>query len=264
MMIESLKKGTIMLTNQIIETNMKLMEEPEEDKNGNKQPKKDNTTQSKEDDTTPSKEGDKAKSKEDYKTLLKEYDIKQLMEYTIRFAEITSQYAKYDEVVTAESRTRTPLDKRTAIFEAAKWHVELKDCYLAKIRMDYLWERQVHFFFRLTEVYNLYSAITSSCYDMSYIIPANEDSRMIKKNLLSKTLFVAFEIWKHQYYEDSKYEYDNESDMSTLQEALALYKADGNEQFIPELDSLLGWILQNAKDSSTKNGRQAKRTTKKA
>ena len=193
-----------------------------------------------------------------------EDDMTQLIEYTAHFAEITSQYAKRDAIVIANCPTSSDSKGRKALFEAAESHLELKSCYYAKIRMDHLWINRVQPFFRLTQVANLYSAISNSCYDMNYIIPANEDSRMIKKNLLSKIMCVSFEIWKHQFFEDSDYKHDKKSDVNTLQEALALYKADGNKQFVPELDSLLGWIEQNSKGSSTKNGRQTRRTEKRA
>ena len=161
----------------------------------------------------------------------------------VELAEVLSEYASKDN-----SRD---LQQATLV------HPEIKDCYNGVVEMDTLRDTGNHPFFQSKEARDLYCAIKHSQVAMDYEIPKDEETRRIKKELLCKSMSVPFYIWQVHRTEPD-YEYDNIAEFSGMKDMLALYKAEGNTQFVPEIEALFNVVEKNYKYSDRKTNKATK------
>lgn len=156
----------------------------------------------------------------------------EIMDCNVELAEILSQYAQQDGAQDLQA--------------SAKLHPEIEGCWLSVMNMELYRDTEHHPFFCLPAVNALYTAVKGSCLEMSYILPKNPVIRKAKRELLCKSMSVPFYIWQEQC-KNSEYQYDNFGEFSAMGEALALYKAEGNTQFVPEMEALFQFIDRNYK-----------------
>ena len=87
---------------------------------------------------------------------------------------------------------------------------------------------------------------------MSYDVPKDIAMKKIKKELLCKSMSVPFYIWQ-VHRNEPDYQYDNATEFDAMKDMLATYKAYGNTQFVPQIESLFGIIERNYKYSTSEN-----------
>lgn len=162
----------------------------------------------------------------------------------VELAEVLSEYASKEN-----SRD---------IQQVSLLHPEIEDCYIGVVEMDTLRDTATHPFFRSKEASDLYCAIKRSQLAMNYEIPKDEETRRIKKELLCKSMSVPFYIWQVHRAEPD-YQYDNIAEFSGMKDMLELYKAEGNTQFVPEIEALFNAIEKNYKYSDGKENKTTKK-----
>ena len=170
-----------------------------------------------------------------------ETDIYEIMYCKVGLAEILSQYAEQDG--------------KQGLQASVKLHPEIGRCWFSVMSMDSYMDIENHPFFCLPEVNALYTAVKHSCFVMNYILPKDLAIRRVKRELLCKSMSVPFYIWQKQR-ENSEYQYDDSAEFCGMREALALYKAEGNEQFVPEMEALFKIVYENYKYRTTTESRK--------
>lgn len=161
----------------------------------------------------------------------------EIMDCNVGLAAILSQYAQQDG--------------KQDLQASVKLHPEIVECWFSVMSMDTYRDTEHHPFFRLPEVNALYTAVKRSCLAMDYVLPQDLTMRIVKRELLCKCMSVPFYIWQVQG-ENPRYQYDNAKEFGDMREMLALYKVEGNEQFVPEMEALFNLVNQNYKYRETK------------
>lgn len=161
----------------------------------------------------------------------------EIMDCNVSLAELFSEYAE--------------VDYSRVLQNAAAKHPEIEPCYFGVVEMDSLRDTEHHPFFQSKEANDLYCAVKRSQLSMDYDVPANSETRRIKKELLCKSMSVPFYIWQTQR-KDPEYQYDDVTEFSGMKAMLDIYKSEGNTQFVPEIEALFGVIEKNYKYSETK------------
>lgn len=154
----------------------------------------------------------------------------EIMDCNISLAELLSEYAQ--------------IDNSRVLQNAAMKHPEIEPCYFGVVEMDELRDTAHHSFFQSQEANDLYCAIKQSQLSMNYDIPEELETRKIKKELLCKSMSVAFYIWQ-VHRNEPDYQYDNTTEFNEMKLMLDIYKQEGNTQFVPEIEAMFHVIENN-------------------
>ena len=165
-------------------------------------------------------------------------NVYEIMDCNVSLAEMLSEYAKVDGAQDLQSTS-------------AK-HKEIEPCYFELVEIDTLRDTENHPFFQIPEVNALYCEVKKSLIFMSYDVPKDIAMKKIKKELLCKSMSVPFYIWQ-VHRNEPDYQYDNATEFDAMKDMLATYKAYGNTQFVPQIESLFGIIERNYKYSTSEN-----------
>ena len=156
----------------------------------------------------------------------------EIMDCNVSLAELLSEYAQ--------------IDNSRVLQNAAMKHPEIEPCYFGVVEMDELRDTAHHSFFQSQEANDLYCAIKQSQLSMNYDIPEELETRKIKKELLCKSMSVAFYIWQ-VHRNEPDYQYDNTTEFNEMKLMLDIYKQEGNTQFVPEIEAMFHVIENNYK-----------------
>ena len=146
----------------------------------------------------------------------------EIMDCNVRFAEILSQlrmyYVKEGDI---------PEDYDLGEFMASvsfmnELHPEIEEAYKAIGNMDDLRKTIEHPFFTSDAANAMYYAIKCSQDNADYIVPEDESLKIIKRELLCKSMSVPFYIWQTQRMEPN-YQYDNIVEFEGMKTAYSLY-----------------------------------------
>ena len=154
----------------------------------------------------------------------------EIMDCNVSLAELFSEYAE--------------VDYSRVLQNAAMKHPEIEPCYFGVVEMDELRDTAHHSFFQSQEANDLYCAIKQSQLSMNYDIPEDLETRKIKKELLCKSMSVAFYIWQ-VHRNEPDYQYDNTTEFNEMKLMLDIYKQEGNTQFVPEIEAMFHVIENN-------------------
>ena len=154
----------------------------------------------------------------------------EIMDCNVSLAELLSEYAQ--------------IDNSRVLQNAAMKHPEIEPCYFGVVEMDELRDTAHHSFFQSQEANDLYCAIKQSQLSMNYDIPEELETRKIKKELLCKSMSVAFYIWQ-VHRNEPDYQYDNTTEFNEMKLMLDIYKQEGNTQFVPEIEAMFHVIENN-------------------
>ena len=154
----------------------------------------------------------------------------EIMDCNVSLAELLSEYAQ--------------IDNSRVLQNAAMKHPEIEPCYFGVVEMDELRDTAHHSFFQSQEANDLYCAIKQSQLSMNYDIPEELETRKIKKELLCKSMSVAFYIWQ-VHRNEPDYQYDNTTEFNEMKLMLDIYKQEGNTQFVPEREAMFHVIENN-------------------
>lgn len=100
-----------------------------------------------------------------------------------------------------------------------------------------------HPFFKIEEVKSMMDRVHRSITNMSYDTPATEEEKSSKREMICKSMSIAYFIWQ-QEQKKSPFPYTNRDEFYTLQRMIADYKKAGNVEFVDELDKLFAVISE--------------------
>lgn len=164
----------------------------------------------------------------------------EIMDCNIHFAEII---AKLKTCYVQKGEIPADLDQINGIMATINFlaavHPEIEDCYHELGTMDDLRNIAIHPFFTDPVVNEMYCSV-KACQDFAnYDMPADDDHRRMKRELLCKTMSVPFYIWQVQRTQPD-YQYDNVGEFESMQEMQALYRDFETPcQFEKEVASLM-------------------------
>lgn len=166
-------------------------------------------------------------------------NVSEIMDYSISLAELFGEYAKFYQ-------------SKKLFGDIIPKHEEVRQCYSQLIILDELYATDYQPFFKIPEVKALYRKVRDNLPLMDYDVPEDLAIKKIKKELLCKSMSIAFNIWQ-VHRNEPDYQYDNAAEFDAMKDMLATYKAYGNTQFLLQIESLFGIIEKNYKYSTTEN-----------
>lgn len=167
-----------------------------------------------------------------------EPNINEMMGCNIELAEILSAYK--EETGIENLKTCTTI------------HTELIPSYNAVLEMDVLRDVYNHQFFENSAARELYLAIKDSILQMSYEIPDTEEMTKLKRELLARTMSVAFFI-DTEKRSNEDFKYNNIFEYYALEGMFSAYQRSGNMQFSEQIQKVMDSISNNYQYAPSEN-----------
>ena len=198
-------------------------------------------------------------------------NVYEMMDCNVQYAESVAELvAYYNEFGWPEINEETGdmmLNKnwpRTAkVADLPHLHPDLANCFLGLCTMETLREFPIHPFIQEKEPYEMYAAVRMRQLAGTYQLPATDEDRRIKRELICKSMSVPFYIWQLHRTEPD-YQYDNEGEFNSMKDMFALYEASEEPcQFKNHIADLFNKINRDYKYKTTKQEEKASQKEKK-
>lgn len=194
-------------------------------------------------------------------------NVYEIMDCNVQYGELVAELvAYYNEFGWPEINESTgdmmleknwPRSARVA--DLPHLHPGLGNCFLGLCTMETLREFPIHPFIQEKEVYAMYAAIRMRQLAGTYVLPATEEDKRIKRELLCKSMSVPFYIWQVHRTEPD-YQYDNESEFTSMKEMFALYSSSETPcQFEEQISNLFAKIESDYKYKEPKATQKEKK-----
>lgn len=172
-------------------------------------------------------------------------NVYEIMDCNIQLAQYISKYRTY----------HTTIKPIKEISELVDEYPILRGCINEIKAMENLRNIEAHPFLIQEEPKALFSAIKESQKAMDYNEPEDDTMKIIKKELLCKSMSVPFYIWQVHRTEPD-YQYDNVIEFTQMNDMLTLYKTDETPQFESELEALFSKIEKDYKYQEQDNSKK--------
>lgn len=180
-------------------------------------------------------------------------NIYEIMDCNIEYAEILAALKAYYEQTGYPIIIDKGEQRKATIQDLPKLHSVLGNCFFALAELDDLRDIEHHPFCNEKEAHSMYCAIKTSQLELNYILATDPGLRKIKKEILCKSMSVAFYIWQTKRTEPN-YQYDNMTEFEEMKEAYALYESTESPcQFASQIQALCAKINVDYKFNTSKN-----------
>lgn len=154
-----------------------------------------------------------------------EPNVYEIMDCNVQFAEIVAQLtAYYNEFGWPETTSELDeVSKGAKVADLPYIHPTLGGCYLGLYQMEKLREFPIHPFIQTEEANEIYAAVRMRQLSGTYALGTTEEDRRIKRELICKSMSVAYYIWQVKQTEPD-YQYDNETEFNGMKEMFTLYQ----------------------------------------
>lgn len=183
----------------------------------------------------------------------------EIIDCNVELAEIMSELGSYYDEHGYPTLTRDGTTLQQATYRKLPvLHPSLQPCFFGIWKMEELRDITHHPFFTTKEANDMICKLKLHQMQGTYTLPATEEDRRIKRELICKSMSVPFYIWQVQRTEPN-YKYDNQTEFDTMKEMFGLYEASEEPcQFKSQISGLFTKIEKDYKYSE----QQTTNTTK--